>query len=137
MSSLKRTLPIIRRSCRPSSCRSFHTISSVDAQKSPRKPSLSTRKIATPSPGLHRRKEIYHPEECMPPTVLLQSARKSGALEIDVEKAIEVLRGYQKLEGNTREVLWEKRLCDGKLNLLVNRNSLSYISEIIISNRTL
>ena len=112
-------------------------ISSLEAQKSPRKPSLSTRKIGTPSPGVHRSKEIYHPEECMPPSVLLQSARKSGALKIDVEKAIEVLREYQKLEGNTKEALWEKRLCDGKLNLLVKQDSLSYKYEIITSNRTL
>ena len=126
MSSLKRTLPIICRSCRPLCSRSFHAVSLLAAKNSPKRAPTISRKLGNTTPVVHRAKKTYNPEECLPPIVFLQSARKSGALEIEVEKALDVLREYQELEGSSSKG-WEQRLCNGKLK---SWHLMSFISQL-------
>jgi hypothetical protein len=115
MTPLKRSLSILGRSCRTlCSNKSFHTASPIRAKNSPKRSPAVARKLGKSTPGVLRTKKSYHAEECLPPVALLQSARKSGALEIEVEKAVEVLREYQEVEATSSKG-WEQKLCNGKL----------------------
>lgn len=53
------------------------------------------------------------PEEALPPLVILQSASRSGAMEISPEKALDILRRYQALEIRATRG-WEEQLCRGQ-----------------------
>lgn len=53
------------------------------------------------------------PEEALPPLVILQSANKSGAMEISPQKALDILRRYQELEQHPNKG-WEEQLCRGQ-----------------------
>lgn len=62
--------------------------------------------------GAVRVKKTPAIEESLPPLVLLNSARKSGVLSIEPEKALEFLRQYHELS-TKHGGLWEQKLCDG------------------------
>jgi hypothetical protein len=59
------------------------------------------------------RRSRLDPEDALPPLVILQSASKSGAMEISPENALDVLRRYQELEMRPSRG-WEEQLCRGQ-----------------------
>jgi hypothetical protein len=91
--------------------RSFRATPLSAARPPTRSPRVSRRE-ATPASRL---KNV--PEDALPPLVILQSASKSGAMDISPEKAIEVLQRYQELEKSTHPG-WEAELCTGKQSSL-------------------
>lgn len=54
-------------------------------------------------------------DEALPPSAFLKSARLAGALDIEPEKAQDLLRHYHDL-AVTRPNGWEEKLCQGKLD---------------------
>jgi hypothetical protein len=78
-------------------------------------PSRSPRVKASsqPRPGAIRVKRTYDSEESLPPVALLNSVRKSCALDVEPENALEFLRRYQDESGKSSDG-WEQRLCAGK-----------------------
>jgi hypothetical protein len=55
----------------------------------------------------------YSPEDALPPRAILESARKSGAMNVSPEEALSLLRRYQELERQERNG-WEEELCEGQ-----------------------
>jgi hypothetical protein len=51
-------------------------------------------------------------ESSLPPHVMLNSARKSGAIDLDVDRVYDFLRAYQ-LQSKTKRTGWERTLCEG------------------------
>jgi hypothetical protein len=66
-----------------------------------------------PRPGAIRVRRTYDFEESLPPIALLHSAKKSGALAVEPDKALESLREYQALAGRS-SAGWERKLCTGE-----------------------
>jgi hypothetical protein len=55
----------------------------------------------------------YGPEDALPPRVILESARKSGAMDVSPDEALSMLRRYQELERQEHKD-WEEELCKGQ-----------------------
>lgn len=104
-------LGMVRRVRRVQTSRSFHA-TPLSAARPPKRSPRVYRKEATPTSQLRNA-----PEDALPPLVILQSASKSGALDISPEMAINVLRRYQELE-KSRHPDWEAGLCTGKQSSL-------------------
>jgi hypothetical protein len=104
---------MIESSCRLLGSRSFHTASRLGAKQSSRAAPIVTRKSRQVQ-GAQHMKAAKDIEESLPPVSLLQSASKSGALDVHPEKALEILRDYQELAKKSSPG-WEAKLCTGKL----------------------
>jgi hypothetical protein len=55
----------------------------------------------------------YGPEDALPPRVILESARKSGAMSVSPDEALSMLQRYQELERQEHKG-WEEELCKGQ-----------------------
>lgn len=53
-------------------------------------------------------------EEQFPPVALLQAAKKSKALDIKPDTALNILRNYVELSTQRTQGTWEKQFCAGK-----------------------
>jgi hypothetical protein len=127
MSGLRRTKPLIEKCCNALSSRSFHTASSFAAKpkQSPRIKQKIARAQGAVVAGTARVRKTIDPEDALPPITLLNSASKSGALDISPAKALEVLREYQELAQKPSSGWssgWERKLCDGKFQSLCVRS---------------
>lgn len=58
-------------------------------------------------------RKTYSFEESQPPIAPLDAAKKSGAITIEPEKALEFLRAFH-LRVGTSTLGWEQKLCEGK-----------------------
>jgi hypothetical protein len=54
----------------------------------------------------------YEPEEALPPRVILEAGAKSGALKMNPDEALELLRRYQERRKRASKG-WEAKLCRG------------------------
>ncbi len=105
MSGARRAIPLIERASKP---RYFHTTRYFLAKPAPRRsPRVSSAKS---SPGLVKLSKSYEVEESLPPLALLNSAKKSGALGVDPQRALEFLHRYQET-GKKPGGGWEQQLC--------------------------
>ena len=89
---------------------------------SPTRPlSATTTFAARPRPRPALKKPVTTPlqtatvEEQLPPVALLKSAKKSGALDIEPDAALSILRNYVELSNQRKTGKWEKQFCAGKL----------------------
>lgn len=115
MSNLRRPIRVLLNELKLSSPRSFHVGPKLSAKQNLRRaPSVIAKTRQSQSTlGVTRVKKTFNSEVSLPPILLLQSASKSGVLSISPEKAIDVLRRYQELEGKSGKD-WEQKLCAGK-----------------------
>lgn len=51
----------------------------------------------------------------LPPVALLKSAKKSGVLDIEPDRALSILRDYAEISTQRLPGTWEKRFCEGWL----------------------
>ena len=100
----------MERSYKLLSSRSFHVTSHLDAKPSPR-PSPRIAKSSSSRARVQNVQKQYNPQESLPPLAILQSAAKSGAMNIDPSKAMEFLTEYLKRVGNLTRKGWEEDLC--------------------------
>jgi len=110
MATLRRAIPLVERSYKSLSSRSFHATSHLDAKPKSR----PSPKIAKSTPGGARVQNVqkqYNPQESLPPVAMLQSAAKSGAMDLEPAKATEFLTEYLKRVGNLTRKGWEEDLC--------------------------
>ncbi len=114
MLTLKRSVPRIRIRHRISRSKGFHGTSFIEAQsaRSPRTRNYDRQSAPT------RGRRPYDIEDSLPPMALLNSARESGALAIEPDKALEFLRQFHHLalDLNYSAAGWERKLCAGMIN---------------------
>ncbi|KUJ19077.1 HCP-like protein [Mollisia scopiformis] len=101
-------LPTCRNTIRQARC--FHPTSIPKARPIARA-SPKTRARLQQQEGSIRVRQAPNIEDSLPPVVLLNSARKSGLLQIEPEKALDFLRQYQQLAVNPVGS-WEQTLCN-------------------------
>jgi TPR repeat protein len=108
MSTFKGARPLLEKGCWLLDSRAFYATPFVRAKPAPkRSPRV---KAGNPHPGVVRVKRTYDFEESLPPIVLLDAARKSGALVVEPDKALGFLREYHALAGKPTAG-WERKLC--------------------------
>lgn len=111
MSTLRSARPLIEKGCLSLRSRNFHATPSIRARPAPKQ---SPRvRAANPPPWAARVKRTYDHEESLPPITLLDAARKSGALAVEPDEALQFLREFQALAGKSNTG-WEERLCNGE-----------------------
>jgi hypothetical protein len=115
MLRLRRPLPLVKRGWR---------LYNIAALQKPRVFMLT--KNTKPSPptddhiALGRRSRVispntpadYEPDEALPPRVILEAGAKSGALKMNPDEALELLRRYQERQKRASKG-WEAKLCRG------------------------
>ncbi|PMD49573.1 HCP-like protein [Hyaloscypha bicolor E] len=109
MSTVRGARPLIEKGCLLLRPRDFHATPFIRARPAPKR-SPKVRATNPPAGGL-RIKRTYEYEESLPPIALLNAARKSGALAVEPDQALEFLREYQALAGKSNAG-WKQRLCD-------------------------
>ena len=116
MATVRRSLPVFEKCLQLLGPRSFHA--STIRAKAVRSPAVKKiiQQNSGSRPGVNRVRKTYDPEKCVPPLALLESASKSGTLEIRPHKALSVLRRYQELYEKPSPG-WERELCNGKRHL--------------------
>jgi hypothetical protein len=113
MSTVRGARPLIEKGCLLLRPRDFHATPFIRARPAPKR-SPKVRATNPPAGGL-RIKRTYDYEESLPPIALLNAARKSGALAVEPDQALEFLREYQALAGKSNAG-WEQRLCNGAVS---------------------
>ncbi|KAE9367908.1 HCP-like protein [Stipitochalara longipes BDJ] len=109
MATLKSARPLIGKGYLLLGLKNFHGTPSTRVRPAPKK---SPRvRAANPPTGAVRVKRTYNHEDSLPPIALLDAARKSGALGVDPDQALQFLREYQTLAGKSNTG-WEQRLCN-------------------------
>ncbi|RDW65365.1 hypothetical protein BP5796_10057 [Coleophoma crateriformis] len=116
MSVLGRSISAIPRTYRQTCMKCLHTTPksfAASIKKSPRirqaeRKSNASSSVGQSTPNFGKERGSF--ESSLPPTVLLDSARKSGALNLDSEQALEILREFQ-IRGARPTVGWERNLC--------------------------
>lgn len=88
----------------------------------PRSLSGTTSLAARPRPRPAPKKPMISPqvqkasvEEQLPPVALLKLGNKSGALDIEPDRALSILRDYVDVSAQRQAGTWEKRFCEGWL----------------------
>ena len=111
MSTLRTARPLIEKGHLLLQSRKFHSTPSIKARPVPKQ---SPRvRAANSSPGSTRVKRTYNHEDSLPPIALLDAAKKSGALAVEPDEALQFLREYQALAGKSNTG-WEQKLCNGE-----------------------
>jgi hypothetical protein len=100
----------VERSYKLLGSRSFHVTSHLDAKPKPR-PSPRIAKFTLGGGRVQNVQKQYNPQESLPPLAMLQSATKSGVMDIEPAKATEFLTEYLKRVGNLTRKGWEEDLC--------------------------
>jgi len=114
MTTLRKARPLIENGCRLLSQKSFHISHNFGAKGAPKRSPRVIRSTRPPRTETVRIKKEHGPEDSLPSIVLLNAAKKSGALKIEPEKALDFLRQYQDLEKRLLKSGWEQKLCAGK-----------------------
>jgi len=112
MSGPRKSVPLIEKAFKLLGSRNFHAASYIQARPAPSR-SPRVKASSQPRPGAIRVNKTYDVEESLPPIALLNAARKSSALDVEPDNALEFLRRYQEEPGKSSGG-WEQRLCDGK-----------------------
>lgn len=117
MLSLRRPLPFTRKSWRvlnPRSMGSYQNKTWVTlAPEAPPVFNKHPENSRVLSPDASSRRVKYDPKDALPPVVILEAAKKSGAMDVSPEKAIELLLQFQELQKQSSKG-WEQQLCEGK-----------------------
>ncbi|KAI6715910.1 hypothetical protein JHW43_001568 [Diplocarpon mali] len=109
LASLRKTKLIFEKCYNVIRLRGLHAVPSMQAAaRSPRV--IAKIRASTRGSNVVREKRTYDIEDCLPSIVLLKYARKSGALSITPEKALDFLRIYHE-HAAASGVGWEPKLC--------------------------
>lgn len=116
MSIFRKSIPLIAKNCRLSYPKCFHTANLLLASRPVGKSPSVARLVSKNSNSISKTKIriSYTDEDSLPPLYILRTAYKSGALDIEPEKALDLLREYQNRSGRSA-VGWEQQLSHGKI----------------------
>ncbi|TAQ86714.1 hypothetical protein B7494_g4962 [Chlorociboria aeruginascens] len=111
MLTFRRSILEFQASYKPLPSRSFHISYHLRAG-----PAKSPRVLRGNRQSAARSKAPRDIEESLPPLALLELAKKSGVLEINSQKALEILRDFPAFSSSGSN--WEQNLCSSKPNSL-------------------
>jgi hypothetical protein len=108
MTTLRRSIPLLERHYNLLGSRSLHVSSHLEAARS--RPSPRIAKATVPPSGAIRVPKPSNSEDYLPPIALVSSASKSGAMDLEPDKAMEFLEAYVYNLKTSRKG-WEQELC--------------------------
>ncbi|KAF4632710.1 hypothetical protein G7Y89_g5421 [Cudoniella acicularis] len=89
MITIRRSIPVLRNGCKALGVRSFHSTPHHEAKP---RPSPRVSRTRGPTPQTTQPKKASDVEQSLPPLALLESASKSGLINISARKALEFLQ---------------------------------------------